>query len=190
MRNFRILGLLFSAAGALFLVPAISASAPNTASNTVLTRQPDFDSRSLMEPSSNSSGSSVSGFSLTNPNRFSMHQSYSVTAISGGGGASTSGLYLNTVEYRISDPLLLFVDVGIYTPLYSSYSSSSSYSSTPWSPGGTGAGNTSLVLPRMGLEYKPTDRLTLNLELVNGPDAWKAYGPGFGSPTFFGSRFP
>ena len=116
-----------------------------------------------------------------------MHQSYSVMAASSNAGSMSSGLYLNTVGYKISDPLFLFVDVGIHTPIHSSMQNMN---------GNTGAAASSMIVPRMGLEYKPTDRLTFNLELVNGPDAWKAYGNGMGSgyglghSSFYGSRFP
>jgi hypothetical protein len=167
MRNLRFLAILL---GALQLAVAAPA--------TMLNRQPDFDSRSLVT----SGGSSVSGFSLTNPSRFSMHQSYSVMAASSSAGSMSSSMYLNTIGYKISDPLLLFVDVGFHTPLYSSMQGMN---------GNTGAAASSVILPRFGLEYKPTERLSINLELVNGPDAWKAYGPGYGlGSSFYGSRFP
>jgi hypothetical protein len=181
MWNSRVLGLsigVLSTAAAVCLIPAPALSAQSTPRATLMTRQPDFDSRSLV-----SSGSSVSGFSLTNPNRFSMRQSYSVSAMSSSAGSASSGLYLNTVGYKISDPLFMFVDVGIHTPLHSSIQGMN---------GNAGAAGSSMVIPRMGLEYRPTERLTVNLELVNGPDAWKAYGPGwgFGRSSFYGSRFP
>lgn len=123
-----------------------------------------------------------SSLSLAQPNRFSMHQSYSLTAMSTPQGSASSGLYLNTLSYQLAQPLSMFVDVGFYTPIHSSI---------PGMNASAGAG--SIVLPRMGLEYKPSDRLTMNLELVNGPDAWKAYGMGGGpwSPSrFAGSRDP
>lgn len=178
MRNSRVLGLLVGALSAMASVcptPLSAASAPST----LMARQSDFDARSLVA----SGGSSVSGFSLTHPERFSMQQSYSISAMSGSMGSASSGLYLNTVGYKISDPLFLFVDVGIHTPLHSSIQGVN---------GAAGAAGSSLVIPRVGLEYKPTDRLSVNLELVNGADAWKAYGPGwgFGRSSFYGSRFP
>ena len=61
---------------------------------------------------------SVSGFSLLNPNRFSMHQSYSMIFASGSAGSTSAGLYLNTLSYKLADPLTLSADVGFYTPLY------------------------------------------------------------------------
>ena len=121
-------------------------------------------------------GHSVSGFSLLNPNRFSMHQSYSVNFSTGSFGSASAGLYLNTLSYRLADPLTLTADVGFYTPLYSSLA---------MGPSGGGPRNagfqdprasSSLVFPHVGLEYKPTERSSISLHLFNGQDAYKAYG--------------
>jgi hypothetical protein len=143
--------------------------------------EPDFDpSRMLRLGADDYSSGSSSSFSVTNPARFSMQQSYSLSAMSGPHGSLSSGLYLNTLSYQFTPLLVAFVDVGFYTPLHSSI------------PGlEQGAGMGSLVLPRVGLEYRPTERLSLNLELVNGPDAWKAYGGLPRSSHFLqGSRIP
>ncbi len=147
-------------------------SAPAAESNTiktVLTEPQDFDRGNLLAPEFQSQ-STVSGFSLLNPNRFSMHQSYSVNFASGSLGTSSAGLYLNTLSYKLADPLTLSADVGFFTPLYSS-------------TGGFNRGGiqdprlgSSLVLPRVGLEYKPSKNTTLSLQLLNGQDAYKAYG--------------
>lgn len=130
-------------------------------------------------------GSSNPSFSWDQPARFSMHQSYSLTAVSDGRGSASSGLYLNTLSYQVTPLMSAFVDVGFHTPIHSSFTTGLEQS---------GGGMGSLVLPRMGLEYRPSDRLTFNLELVNGPDAWKAWG---GAPSgsssfrsFPGSRTP
>ena len=149
------------------------------AQSSLPTRQPDFDARSLIGSNGGYEGRSVSGFTLMNPNRFSMHQSYSVTASSSRAGTTSSGLYLNTLGYKISDPLFLYADVGMYTPIHSTVAGTQN---------NAGAMGTSLVLPRFGLEYKPSDRWTFNLEWVNGQDAWKTYGPG--PSSFYGSRTP
>ncbi len=143
--------------------------------SSLLASRHDFDVREMTRPGARDAGSSLV---LPQANRFSMRQSYSLSALSGPGGSASSGLYLNTLSYRISAPLLMFVDVGFHTPLHSSI---------PGMSASAGAG--SIVLPRMGLEYKPNDRLTMNLELVNGPDAWKAYGP-FAPHHLPGSRTP
>jgi hypothetical protein len=164
LQNLRIFAILLAMNAA---VPAFSTPA------TVLRDRSEFDSRSLL-----SGGASVGGLSLSNPSRFSMQQSYSVSAMASGAGSMSSGLYLNTVSYRVSDPLVLSMDFGIHTPMHSSY---------PGFEGNSGADASSFVLPRFGLEYRPNERFTLNLEVFNGPDAWKAYGY---HPFFLGSRFP
>jgi hypothetical protein len=135
---------------------------------TVLTEPQEFDGGSLLSPEYRQG--SVSGFSLANPNRFSMRQSYSVSVASGSFGSQSAGLYLNTLSYKLADPLTLSADVGFYSPLYSS---TGSFSRSGFQDPSMGS---SLVLLRVGLEYKPSKNTTLSLQLVNGPDAYKAYG--------------
>ncbi len=138
--------------------------------HTLLTQNSTFDRNDLFSPDYRSSNT-VSGFSFMNPNRFSMRQSYSVNFASGSFGSSSAGLYLNTLSYKLADPLTLSADVGFYSPLYSS---------TPGSFGTRGiqdpSRGSSLVLPRLGLEYKPTKNTTFSIQLVNGQDAVKTYG--------------
>ena len=141
---------------------------------TLLTEPQDFDRGTLMAPEFQSS-SSVSGFSFLNPNRFSMRQSYSMNFASGSYGSTSAGLYLNTLSYKLADPLTLSADVGFHTPLYSSGAFARGGLS-----GKTGIQDpslgSSLVLPRVGLEYRPSKNTTLSLQLINGQDAYKAYG--------------
>jgi len=137
---------------------------------TVLTQSGDFNRGSLMAPEWREGGS-VSGFSLLNPNRFSMHQSYSVNFASGSYGTASAGLYLNTLSYRLADPLTLSADVGFYTPLYAS--PSMGFSKGGFQDPRLGS---SLVFPHVGLEYKPTENSSISLHLFNGRDAYKAYG--------------
>jgi hypothetical protein len=139
-------------------------------SNTVLTQPGDFDRNSLMSPDGRESNS-VAGFSLMNPERFSMHQSYSVNFSSGSIGTASAGLYLNTLSYRLADPLTLSADVGFYTPLYGS--TSRGFAKGGFQDPRLGS---SLVFPHVGLEYKPTENSSISLHLFNGRDAYKAYG--------------
>jgi hypothetical protein len=141
--------------------------------SSVLWQKQDFDSRSLLGSGSRMASA---GFSFLNPNRFSMHQSYSLSYASGSSGSMSSGLYLNTLSYRLSEPLTLSADLGLYTPISSTVPGMRQNSMM-----GTGS---SVILPRLGLEYRPTENLSMNLELFNGPDAWKAYGSPFG-PSFW-----
>lgn len=153
----------------LTLLPGILAASisANPAPRTLLTEKDDFDRASLMTPEHR--GLSVSGLSFGNPNRFSMSQSYSVGFTSGSFGSYSSGLYLNTVSYRLADPLILSADIGFHTPFYSSFGG-------PGSGNGSTPGLGSLVLPHVGLEYRPSENSTLSLHLFNGPDAARAYG--------------
>jgi len=150
--------------------PESSAFSPGP-TQTVLTQRQDFDRSDLFSTDYKHSSSSISGFSFLNPSRFSMQQSYSVNFASGSLGSSSAGLYLNTLSYRLADPLTLSADVGFYSPLYSS---------TPGSFGSRGiqdpSRGSSLVLPHVGLEYRPTQNTTISLHLFNGQDAVKAYG--------------
>lgn len=137
---------------------------------TILTEPGEFDRGSMMAPEWRE-GNSVSGFSLLNPNRFSMRQSYSVNFSSSSFGTASAGMYLNTLSYRLADPLTLSADVGFYTPLYASPSRGLSKGGFQDPRLGS-----SLIFPHVGLEYKPTEHSSISLHLFNGQDAYKAYG--------------
>ncbi|HEX2612740.1 MAG TPA: hypothetical protein VHO02_04010 [Fibrobacteria bacterium] len=158
------------------MIASIAVMSASAAPSGGVPRGDDFDAGGMTLSGTRSGSPS---FSLAQPGRFSMHQSYSLTAMSSSQGSASSGLYLNTLSYQLAQPLVMFVDVGFYTPLHSTM---------PGMNSSSGAG--SVVLPRMGLEYKPSERLTMNLELVNGPDAWKAYGGHWSPSLFTGSRTP
>ncbi len=147
---------------------------------SVVMEKEDFNSENLLAPEHRAASSP--GFSFLQKNRFSMQQSYSLSFASGGAGSMSSGLYLNTLNYRLSNPLTFSVDLGFYTPISSTIPGMRQ--NTLMSQG-TGS---SFVLPRMGLEYRPSDNFSMNLELYNGPDAWKAYGSPYSQP--FWNRLP
>lgn len=157
------LALAFSGLSA-FADESFTAEQPKT----VLTEKQEFDRSDLMTDRL-SGGSSVSGLSFMNPGRFSMHQSYSMSFASGSYGSTSAGLYLNTLSYKLAEPLTLSADLGFYTPLYSSMPGMK----TSFRDAGTGS---SLVFPRVGLEYKPSKNMSMSLQLFNGQDAAKAYG--------------
>jgi hypothetical protein len=141
---------------------------------TLLSEPQEFDRGTLMAPEFQSRGT-VSGFSFLNPNRFSMQQSYSMNFASGSYGSTSAGLYLNTLSYKLADPLTLSADVGFHTPLYSSgaFARGGLSGKSGFQDPSQGS---SLVLPRVGLEYRPSKNTTLSLQLLNGQDAYKAYG--------------
>lgn len=51
--------------------------------------------------------------SLIDPSRISMHHAYSFTYFTGAGNDGTLGIYTNTMNYRLSDPLSLNVNLGL-----------------------------------------------------------------------------
>lgn len=53
--------------------------------------------------------------------RFSMHHSFSASFLSMGGHGMMLNSYLNTIHYRISDPLTLRVNLGLMSTPYSSF---------------------------------------------------------------------
>jgi len=58
--------------------------------------------------------SSLSNFSLFDPSRFSMHQSYSMSFMSGGGQSASLGVYQNSMSFLLSNKLMLNTRFGFY----------------------------------------------------------------------------
>ncbi len=141
--------------------------------SSVVFNSSDFNRDQLLTPYV---GGGSFGFQFLNPNRFSMHQSYSLSMGAGGGGSYSSGLYLNTFAYKLANPLTLSLDLGFHTPIYNSMSHGPSTSL--WN----GDSRPSFVLPRIGLDYKPTENTSFSLQIINGRDANKAYGYPEASP--------
>ncbi len=65
-------------------------------------------------------GNSLFGTLLGN-NRFSMHHTFSMSFIGGAGGSLMMNSYLNTMMFRLSNPLLLKVNLGVVSFPYSSF---------------------------------------------------------------------
>jgi hypothetical protein len=169
-----LLAVLVCAASSIHAGESAFSHSETEPGRTLLTEPQDFDRGTLMTPEFQSRGT-VSGFSFLNPNRFSMSQSYSMNFASGSYGSTSAGLYLNTLSYKLADPLTLSADVGFHTPLYSSgaFARGGLSGKSGFQDPSQGS---SLVLPRVGLEYRPSKNTTLSLQLINGQDAYKAYG--------------
>lgn len=54
----------------------------------------------------------LGGLSLLDPSKFSMSHSYSMSYSSSGGRGRMVGLYMNTMNYRFSEPLSVTVHLG------------------------------------------------------------------------------
>jgi hypothetical protein len=93
---------------------------------------------------------------LIDPARFEMTQSYSLSFTSIGGRGYNQGLYLNTMNYRFSNPLLMQVRVGyLHQPLGGNQILSDQ--------------NGKLFLQRAMLQYKSTENTTLMLDYQSYP---------------------
>lgn len=58
--------------------------------------------------------SSLSNFSLFDPSRFSMHQSYSMSFATSGGQSASMGVYQNSMSFLLSNKLVLNTRFGFY----------------------------------------------------------------------------
>lgn len=109
---------------------------------------------SLSTPSSNG----VKSVGWLDPEKFSMSQSYTLSFFSGGGQKSLSGLYLNTLKYRLSKPLSLKIHLG--------YLHSGSLSKL------AGGSPRSPFLLGTELRYRPHENFILNFEYMVVPTGY------------------
>jgi len=88
--------------------------------------------------------------------RFRMTQSYSLSFFSLGGQAYNQGMYLNSMSYQISDPLLARVQIGVlHQPLGA------------W--GNSGQANGRVFVRSASLLYKPSDQMSLHFDVETIP---------------------
>ena len=133
---------------------------------TVLFAQSHDPKTSVVDPSR--LGLKPKGFldNLLDPNKFSMSHSYSLSFFNVGNQSVSQGLYLNTMNYRFSDPLFLQVRIG--------------FAHQPFGGLGQNNGvNGNLFLQRARLQYKPSDKMTLTIDYQQLPS--RMYSP-YGYP--------
>jgi hypothetical protein len=95
---------------------------------------------------------------LLDPSRFHMSQSYSISFFSFGNQAINQGLYLNTMSYRISDPLFAQVQIGfLHQPLGG------------W--GNSNASNGILFVRSASLQYQPSDQFKVQFDYRSMPSS-------------------
>jgi hypothetical protein len=89
--------------------------------------------------------------------RFHMSHSYSLSFFSAGGESFNQGLYLNSMSYQISDPLLAQIQIGYYhQPL--------------GNMGNSGQSGSGLFIRSASLEYKPSDQTKIYFGFESVPD--------------------
>ena len=93
---------------------------------------------------------------LLDPSRFSMSHSYSVSLFSLGGQTLSQGLYLNTMNFKFSDPLTMQVRIGYLHQPFGGLQNQSPM-------------NGKVFLQRARLEYKPSERTTFSIDIQQYP---------------------
>ncbi|OGC81909.1 MAG: hypothetical protein A2W07_00650 [candidate division Zixibacteria bacterium RBG_16_43_9] len=112
--------------------------------------------KSVSEPSVK-----LKGFSLLDPSRLKMSQSYTFSFFSSGKQSGTFGLYTNTLEYRISKPLLVRVGLAyLHQPLSVFNRGSQSLNG--------------VLLPNFQLFYQPSKNFQLRIDVSSMP-GWYEY---------------
>ena len=108
-----------------------------------------------------------------------MHQSYSRSFISNHQGEPhIHSVYLNYLSFEMSESLLLFTEIGFYTPFHVNLNSNSnSYRHRAQDPRGQSFEHgSSLIIPQFGFEYQPNEHLTMVLSFVKSLDSYQAHG--------------
>lgn len=86
---------------------------------------------------------------LVDPKRFQMRQSVTFSAMSGGGSTLSQSWYQNSMEWKLSDPLTLHLDLGIMAPMSASGPIAQTYK-----PG-------AYFVPAVALEYQPSESVKM-----------------------------
>ena len=95
--------------------------------------------------------------SIFDPQRFSMHQTYSMSFISGGGGSTGLSMFTNTFSYKAADNLFISADVSaVYSP-FSSFGSDFAKSLN------------GIYLTNARLDWKLGESTFMRIEYVGGP---------------------
>ncbi|MEN9308845.1 MAG: hypothetical protein RL173_2777 [Fibrobacterota bacterium] len=89
---------------------------------------------------------------LVDPKRFQMRQSVTISAMAGGGSTLSQSYYQNSMEWKLSDPLTLHLDLGIMAPMSASGPMAQAYK-----PG-------AYLVPAVALEYKPSESVMMVLQ--------------------------
>lgn len=110
-------------------------------------------------------------FGLFSPGRFYMSQSYGLTYYSGGGQSGTVGMYTNQMNFKLSDPLFLRVNMGIMHQPFGG-------------PKGVENKNAQF-LHGAELIYKPNSKFQMNIGYSTSPyySGFGMYESPFGSPN-------
>ncbi len=123
--------------------------------------------RSNIPVPGNSELTTVAGSSLLDPNRFSMHQGFSMSFTSGSGlGSGSVSVYTNQLSYLVSDKVMLDGTFHVAQPNFSQM------------PGVSDP----QIYYQTGLNWRPSDRIFFRLSLSNLPPYNRFGGNQYYSP--------
>lgn len=105
-------------------------------------------------------------FSLFDPSKLSMHQSYSLAYFSGSGASGSIGYYMNSLEYSFSKPLKIRLDLGFL------------HSPTGLFSGGSSNLKNGVFVPGFSLDWRPTNSLNFKFDYRSFP--FGVYNNGYG----------
>lgn len=118
------------------------------------------------------------GFGAPSPIlRPKMRQSVTMGYSTNGTNSVSGSLYTNEMSWRLSEPLTFHLDLGVATPLWASGPGSEALRE-----------QTPVLLPTVGLEWRPSDNTAFTLSLSRSPYAsswnnpWASTIPGYGRP--------
>lgn len=95
---------------------------------------------------------------LLNPDNFNMSHSYTISCFNLGGNTLSQGLYLNTLNYKLADPIMMQVRFG--------------YLHHPFGMGGFDSKNSSnskFFIQRAMFKYQPSKNFSLTIDYQQIP---------------------
>jgi len=101
---------------------------------------------------------------IFNPERFQMHHTFSASYMTFGGNGLMLNSYMNTINYQISDPLFLRLNLGLMYSPYNSFNNNPALNSTKFFGGAE-------------LQYKPSDKLFFKVGVDVAPYYNYIYSP-------------
>jgi len=105
----------------------------------------------------------LKGGGLLDPSRFNMNQSYTFSYFSIGKKSGTLGLYTNTLEYKVSEPLLVRIGLSYLHQPLSIFRERGSQDLK------------GVILPNFQLFYQPNENFFLRIDYSSIP-GWYRYG--------------
>ena len=102
-----------------------------------------------------------SRFSLLDLSRLKIHNSYTVSYLSAGNRSGSFGLFVTSLEYQLSNPLNIQVDLG--------------YLHQPFSMGRNNIDINSRILPNVRVNYNPSPYFNLSVNFMSMGNYYRYY---------------